>query len=195
MRVEIDVEHLDADARVATRFWWVFILTGILWILYAFVVLSASVATVWAVAVLFGVGFIAGGIVELATAGLANRFRWMHVLFGLVSIGAGIVALVWPGQTFIVLAAIVGWYLAIDGILITLVAISTRRENELWWLALLVGVAQLLVGFWAIGYVGRSVVLLVVWVAAGALGRGISSLVIGLSLHGADRGLRRALAS
>jgi uncharacterized membrane protein HdeD (DUF308 family) len=195
MRVEIDVEDLAGEARVATRFWWVFVATGILWILFAFVVLSASIASVWAVAVLFGIGFISGGILELVTASLADRYRWMHVLFGVVSIVAGVVALAWPGQTFVVLAAIVGWYLAIDGLVTTIVAISTRNEHELWWLGLLIGVAQLLIGFWAIGYVGRSVALLLVWVAAGALGRGISSLMIGMSLHGADRELRRALAS
>lgn len=194
MDVEVEVERLDGDVRMASRFWWVFIVTGVLWILFAFAVLSASVATVWAVALLFGIGFIAGGVAELVVASLAEDWKWLHIIFGIVSIVAGIVALTWPGQTFVVLATILGWYLAIDGIVIVVAAISTRRENDLWWLGLVIGLAQILIGFWAIGYVGRSVALLLIWVAAGALGRGINNIVLGMSLHGADREIRRALA-
>ena len=48
----------------------------------------------------------------------------------------------------------------------------------------------MLIGFWAIGYAGRSITLLVVWVGATALGRGISSLFIAFGLHDAGRQLR-----
>jgi uncharacterized membrane protein HdeD (DUF308 family) len=181
--------------REVTRHWWLFILTGVLWLIYAFVVLSASVNTVWAVAVLFGIGFIVGGVVELSLASFAQSWKWLHVLFGAISIVAGVVALVWPGQTFLVLAAITGWFLLFDGMVNVVVSVVSRSVNELWWLGLILGIAEILIGFWAVGYIGRSIALLVVFVAAGALARGISSLVTGFTLHGADKELRRALGS
>ena len=180
-------------AREVTKGWWLFLVTGVLWIVYAFVVLSFSVDTVWAVAVLFGIGFIMGGIFELMLASVAESWRWLHIVFGIVAIVAGIVALVWPGQTFLVLAAITGWYLMIDGVMGIVVAITTRELNDLWWLGLVLGTAEVLIGFWAVGYVGRSIALLVVWVAAGALARGISDLVAGFTLHGADSKMRKAM--
>ena len=177
----------------ATRWWWLFLVTGVLWILYAFVVLSFTVETVWAVALLFGVGFIMGGLFEFMLASVAESWRWLHIVFGIVAIAAGILALVWPRQTFLVLAAITGWYLMIDGIMGIIVAVSTRTINDLWWLGLVLGIAEVLIGFWAVGYIGRSIALLVVWVAAGALARGISDLMAGFTVHGADKKMRQAM--
>lgn len=182
-----------AMGREVTRHWWLFILTGVLWLIYAFIVLSASVNTVWAIAVLFGIGFIVGGVIELSLVRFAESWKWLHVLFGVISIIAGVVALVWPGQTFLVLAAIIGWYLLFDGTVNVVVSVVSRSVNDLWWLGLILGIAEILVGFWAVGYIGRSIALLVVFVAAGALARGISSLVTGFTLHGADKKLRRVL--
>jgi uncharacterized membrane protein HdeD (DUF308 family) len=179
--------------RETTKRWWLFLLTGVLWIIYAFAVLSASINTVWAIAVLFGIGFIVGGIFELMLAAIAESWKWLHVLFGIISIGAGIVALVWPGQTFLILAAIIGWFLMLDGIMSIAVSIASREVNHLWWLGLIVGIAEVVIGFWAVGYVGRSIALLIVWVAAAALARGIGDLVLGFSLHGADKELRKVL--
>lgn len=184
---------LAAEGRTITKRWWLFIITGILWIIFAFAVLSASINTVWAIAVLFGIGFIAGGVLELALAAVAEGWRWLHVVFGVISIVAGIVALVWPGQTFLVLAAVIGWFLMFDGIFNIVVSVSTRAVNELWWLGLILGVAEVLIGFWAVGYIGRSIALLIVWVAAAALARGISELVLGFTLHGADKELRKVV--
>jgi uncharacterized membrane protein HdeD (DUF308 family) len=181
--------------REVTRRWWLFILSGVLWLIYAFVVLSASVNTVWAVAVLFGIGFIVGGAIELSLAAFAESWKWLHVLFGVISIVAGVVALVWPGQTFLVLAAITGWFLLFDGMVNVVASVVSRSVNDLWWLGLILGIAEILIGFWAVGYIGRSIALLVVFVAAAALARGISSLVTGFTLHGADKELRRALGS
>ena len=73
-------------------------------------------------------------------------------------------------------------------------SLFTRRENDLWWLQLIVGVAQLLVGFWAVGDAGHSMTLLVVWVGAAAMARGISNIVLGFSLHDAGEALREATA-
>jgi uncharacterized membrane protein HdeD (DUF308 family) len=181
------------SARVVTRRWWLYLLTGVLWIVYAFIVLSASVDTVWAVTILFAVGFIAGGFVELAVASVAESWRWLHAVFGVLSVVAGIVALVWPGETFLILAAIVGWYLMFDGMVNLATAIITRDVNDAWWLGLVLGIAQILVGFWAVGYTGRSIALLIIWVAAAALARGISDIIAGLMLHGSDRELRNLI--
>ena len=54
--------------------------------------------------------------------------------------------------------------------------------------------AQELIGFWAIGYAGRSIDLLVIWVGATALARGISSIFLGVSLHGMGKEMRRRMA-
>ena len=41
--------------------WWLYLVAGVLWIIFGWVVLSFNFDTVWAVAVFFGFGFIIGG--------------------------------------------------------------------------------------------------------------------------------------
>jgi uncharacterized membrane protein HdeD (DUF308 family) len=185
----------EADVEEVAGTWWLFLVSGVLWILFAFVVLSWDLTTVWAIAVFAGVGFIVGGVVEIAAASMATSWKWLHVLFGVISIVAGVAALVWPGQTFLVLAAIIGWYVLFSGILDIVAAFVAKESSELWWLNLIVGIVQVLIGFWAVGYVGRSATLLVVWVAATALARGMSSLFLAFGLHSAAKGLDRLQTS
>jgi uncharacterized membrane protein HdeD (DUF308 family) len=187
-----DIAELEAEAA---RHWWVYIVGGILWILFAWIVLSFDYTTVWAVAVFVGFGLLAGGLMGVVIGLDAPSWRWLHITFGVITILAGLLALLWPGQTFLVLAAIIGWYVMLTGLLDLVTAIATKDDNELWWLQLILGIAQILVGFWAIGYDGRSIALLVVWVGAMALARGVSSLVIGFGLHGAGKQLRRQMAA
>jgi uncharacterized membrane protein HdeD (DUF308 family) len=106
---------------------------------------------------------------------------------GVVALGAGVIAFAWPDATFIVLAAIIGWYLLFRGTFDIVTALSTRREDDLWWVLLAAGIAQVLVAFWAVGYEGRSIVLLVVWVGATGLARGITDIVLAFRLRELER--------
>lgn len=177
-----DDEVLEA-AELLTGAWWIHLIAGIAWLVLAFVVLTVEAASVWTVAILAAVAFIIGGIFELVLAAMVKRWRWVHVTFGVLSIGAGIVAVVWPKQTFVVLAAVLAWYLLLIGIFEIIVSFVTRGEDELWWLRLVIGVVEVLIGFWAVAYIGRAVFLLVVWVAAAALARGLSDLFLAFGLH------------
>jgi hypothetical protein len=59
-----------------------------------------------------------------------------------------------------------------------MLAFLTKRENEAWWLGLIVGIFEVLLGFWAAGRVDRSAYTLVVLVAAIALARGITDIIM-----------------
>jgi uncharacterized membrane protein HdeD (DUF308 family) len=186
----------NADELIeASKGWWLYLVAGFVWILFGWVVLSFNFDTVWAIAVFFGIGFILGGIMELFVASQAAGWRWLHILFGLISIIAGVLALIWPGQTFLILAAIIGWYILFAGIIDIFTAFAVKDDNDLWWLQLLLGIAEVLIGFWAVGYAGRSITLLVVWVGASALARGISSFFLGFGLHHAGKELRNRIAA
>ena len=178
-------------AETITGAWWVYLVAGIAWFVLAFVVLTVDAASVWTVAILASIAFIVGGIFELVLASMVQSWKWVHVVFGVISIIAGIVALAWPQQTFVVLAAVLAWYLLFMGIFEIVVSFMTRHDAALWWLRLVLGVVEVLVGFWAIAYIGRAIFLLVIWVAAAALARGLSDLFIAFGLHGAHGRIRQ----
>jgi uncharacterized membrane protein HdeD (DUF308 family) len=188
-------QSMREDMRTVTRSWGWFLLAGIAWIVFAFLVLSFNYRTVWAIAVFFGIGFIMGGIMELAVAAAAPGWRWLYIVIGVVSIIAGIIALVWPGQTFLVLSAIAGWLLLLYGIIDIVFAFSTRQVEALWWMQLISGIIMVLLGFWAISpdsatvSTYRGAVLLAVWIGVAALFRGISDIIIGFRLRAVHKQL------
>ena len=188
-------QSMREDMRTVTRSWGWFLLAGIAWIVFAFLVLSFNYRTVWAIAVFFGIGFIMGGIMELAVAAAAPGWRWLYIVIGVVSIIAGIIALVWPGQTFLVLSAIAGWLLLLYGIIDIVFAFSTRQVEGLWWMQLISGFIMVLLGFWAISpdsatvSTYRGAVLLAVWIGVAALFRGISDIIIGFRLRAVHKQL------
>ena len=164
--------------------WWVFLLTGFAWVLLALVVLTVDANTPATIGLLAGIVLIAAGVNELVQAGFALGWRWLHATIGVLFVITGVLALMSPLQTFGLLAVYVGWYLVIKGIADIAVSIAEHAVLPLWGLLLGAGIAQLLVGVWAIGYPGRSAWLLIVWVGLIALIRGVTELVLAFQLRG-----------
>ena len=177
--------------REEARGWWIYLITGSIWLIFGWIVLSArsEITTVWAVAVYAGVLFFMFGLGELLAAFVVDSWRWLHAALGVIGIIAGFVAFAWPDQTFLTLAALIGWFLLFDGTMQLSVAIMRRHEYDLWWLLLILGVVEILIAFWAIGYPGRSIVLLIIWVGASALAKGIALIVNGFALHSSAKHL------
>ena len=105
-------------------------------------------------------------------------WKLLHAVLALIFIVAGIVAFIHPGNTFVALAAVFSFFLIFAGTFDIVIAISTRHEIEVWWLQLVGGIIELVLGFWAAGYYGRSAVLLIAWVAAFAIIRGVRDIVL-----------------
>ena len=174
----------------AARAWWLFLLTGLLWLLFAIIVLRFDYTTVTAVSILFGVVAIFAGVNEFFM--LAASHRWwkvLHGLLGVIFVVVGIVAFVHPGDTFAALAAVVSFFLIFKGFFDIIVAIATRDEISIWWVQLIVGIVEVLIGFWAAGYWGRSAALLVIWVGVIALTRGITEIVFAFKLRSAGKSI------
>jgi uncharacterized membrane protein HdeD (DUF308 family) len=159
--------------------WWLFLVTGIGWMLVSLIVLRFDYTSVNAIAILFGIVAIAAGVLEIGVMILSRG--WWKLLYGVLAavfITTGIVSFVHPGDTFVALAAVISFFLVFAGTFDIITAISTRREIEVWWLQLVGGIIELALGFWAAGYFGRSAILLVAWVSAFALIRGVTNIVL-----------------
>jgi uncharacterized membrane protein HdeD (DUF308 family) len=182
-----DLEEQEALGSAA-RSWWLFLLTGLLWLLFAIIVLRFDYTTVTAVAVLFGIVAIAAGVNEffmLAASG--GWWKVLHGLLGVIFVVVGIVAFVHPGDTFAALAAVMSFFLIFKGFFDIVLAIATREEIHIWWVQLIVGIVEVLIGFWAAGYWGRSAILLVIWVGVIALTRGITEIIFAFKLRSAGK--------
>jgi uncharacterized membrane protein HdeD (DUF308 family) len=164
--------------------WWVFLITGIGWTIVALIVLRFDYTSVTAIAILFGIVAISAGVLEIGMTMLAQGWwKLLYAVLAIISIAAGVVSFIHPGDTFVALAAVVSFFLVLVGTFDIIIAISIRREIEVWWLQLIGGIIQVALGFWAAGYYGRSEILLVAWVAAFALIRGVNYIVMAFRVH------------
>jgi uncharacterized membrane protein HdeD (DUF308 family) len=176
------MSYLAAERRTLGRLlppWWLLLITGIAWMLLALILLRFDYTSVSAISILFGVVAIVAGVLELGVLVLAaGWWKLLHGLLAVVFIAAGIVAFVHPGNTFAALAAVFSFFLVIAGTFDIVISISVRREIDVWWVQLITGIIEVLLGFWAAGYYGRTALLLVAWVAAIAILRGIRDIVL-----------------
>jgi len=159
--------------------WWLLLITGIAWMLASLILLRFDYTSVSAIAILFGIVAIVAGVLEIGVLMLANGWwKLLHGLLAVVFIVTGIVAFIHPGNTFVALSAVFSFFLIFAGTFDIIISISARHELEVWWLQLVSGIVEVVLGFWAAGYYGRSAVLLVAWVAVIAITRGIRDIVL-----------------
>jgi uncharacterized membrane protein HdeD (DUF308 family) len=170
----------ERSFREAARYWWIFLVIGAGWLLFAMIVFRFDWRSVSAISILFGIVVIAAAIEELFAVFAGERSRWArfgHALLALAFFVIGIIAFVHPGNTFAALAGVMSFYFVLKGMLDVGLAVALRHETPTWWLQLLLGIAEILIGFWAAGDFGHKTILLVVWVGVLALTRGISAIV------------------
>ena len=178
----------------AARLWWLFLLTGIAWIIVSWLILRWDYSSVKTISYLFGFLALFAGVNELMmVGGSSTGWKILHILLGLLFIAAGVFALFNPFSTFSALASLVGLFFIVKGTFDVIVSIATRDEIHLWWLQLIVGLIELGLGFWASGpgweTYGNQVVLLVVWAGLMCLFRGITELIFAFKLRSAGKAL------
>jgi uncharacterized membrane protein HdeD (DUF308 family) len=171
--------------------WWLFLVVGVLWILFGMFVLSYNVGSLLALAVFAGVTFVMTGVTQLLTAGRVESWRWLYLVGGALSILAGIMAFIWPGRTLLVLAGILAWFLVFKGI-VDVVGALASIGRPFWWVGLILGVLELLLGIWAAGYPGRSLFVFVNLVGIYAMFYGFTELFAAFDLRGLGHRLDRA---
>jgi len=97
---------LSRDAvRGLTSSWWLFLIIGILWILFGMFVLSYNVGSLLALAVFAGVTFLMTGVTQLMTA-----TRVLGLILGILELLLGIWAAGYPGRSLFVFVNLVGVY-------------------------------------------------------------------------------------
>jgi uncharacterized membrane protein HdeD (DUF308 family) len=175
----------------AARHWWLFLLTGIAWFVFALLVFQWDYTTVYAVSYLFGVVAIIAGVNEFIEIAVSTTgWKIVRGILGVLFVIAGIWALVHPRNAFATIAALIGFFFLFKGIFDFTTAFLTKSEFDLWWVQLVVGIVEILLAFWVAGDFRHQTILLVVYVGVIGLSRGITELILAFKLRGLHRELR-----
>ncbi len=179
-------DTMRAGVRDLSAVWWWFLTLGVLWTLFGMYVLSYRVGSLAAVAALVGVSFLFGGVTQLAVAGRVRDWRWLFVVAGILGVAAGVITFVWPDITLYVVSILVAWYLIVFGVL-HLVSALAGPKVAWWWTQLLLGVAEGVLGVWAVRSWQRSLLTLVTLVGVWAIFLGVSEIFAAFSLREATK--------
>jgi uncharacterized membrane protein HdeD (DUF308 family) len=164
--------------------WWLFLATGIAWLLISLIVLRFDITSIAAVGALLGVVFLMAGVNELVLMGGRPGWRWAHAVLGLLFFAGSIWAFLHPLDAFYELAAILGFLLLLKGSFDIAVALMTREVNDLWWLGLVVGTLEILLAFWASQQLfAPRAALILVWVGFAAMFRGFTEIFLAFEVR------------
>jgi uncharacterized membrane protein HdeD (DUF308 family) len=170
-------------ADTGNPLWWILLVTGSLWLLFALLVFSFDYRSVTAISILLGTVLMAAALFEAVSAAATHGWwRVAHIALTIVFAVIGAIAYIHPENTFKALATVFAFYLLLRGTFDVVTALMARPA-ELWWAGLASGVVQILLAFWAAGDFGNKAFLLIVWVGASALAHGVVQIVTAFRLR------------
>jgi uncharacterized membrane protein HdeD (DUF308 family) len=179
------------EREVAEEFtdrWWIFLVTGIGWLVFALLLFQWDYTTIYAISYLFGFMALAAGFNEFFLIPAVTRgWKFVHGSLGVLFIIAGIWALVHPRSAFATISGLFAFFILFKGIFDVTSAFMTKNAFELWWLQLIVGLLEIVLAFWVAGSFRDQAILLVVYVGIFALSRGFTELFFAFKLRRAGR--------
>ncbi|HEX2621963.1 MAG TPA: HdeD family acid-resistance protein [Phototrophicaceae bacterium] len=173
-----------------SKSWWVFLLRGILSILFGITALIMPGLTLATLIIVFGVYAVIDGVATIFYAFSTRQSDenwWMHLLEGIIGIIAGVLIVTWPGITAITLILVIAFWAIMTGIMQIAAAIRLRKEidNE-FWLGLS-GLLSIIFGILAFRFPGDGALALIWLIGIYAIVFGGFFIGLALKLRGMNQ--------
>lgn len=168
-----------ADVLGLSDNWWLFLLRGIAAIIFGLLAFVWPDVALLTLVLLYGVFALADGVCVLLAAILGRRAkagRWWLIIVGLLGIAAGVLTLMMPGITALVLLFCIAIWAVATGILQIIGAILLRKEIENEWFLILTGALSLVFGIALLLMPGAGILGLIWLVAAYAIAYGFAMI-------------------
>jgi uncharacterized membrane protein HdeD (DUF308 family) len=182
MRAAVGIVDIDT----LTRNWWAFLIRGIMGIVFGVVTFFQPGISLAALVLLFGAYAFVDGIFAIMSAirrRTGSEPWWLLSLEGIAGIAAGVMTLLWPGLTAIVLLYVIAAWALVTGAFEIAAAVRLRKIINHEWLLVLSGAASIALGVLLMLLPGPGALALVLWIGAGALVSGIMFVVLSLRLR------------
>jgi uncharacterized membrane protein HdeD (DUF308 family) len=143
------------------RNWWLILLRGVCAVIFGMLTFIWPGVTLLTLVLLYGAYALIDGAIAIwaAIVGGEPAPRWWLLIVGLLGIAAGLVTLLMPGVTAVVLLIFIAFWAILTGVMQIVGAIRLRKEIDNEWMLAAGGVLSVLFG-----------VILIVQPGAGALG-------------------------
>lgn len=168
------------------RNWWLVVLRGVLAILFGLITFLWPGVTWLALILMFGVYAIIDGIFAITAGVVGSKFSprwWMFLLEGIISLAAGVIAILRPGFASVVLIAVIAIWAILTGILEIAAAVRLRREITNEWMLAFAGFVSIVLGVVLFFQPVAGGLVITLMIGAYALIFGIMLVMLGLRLR------------
>jgi uncharacterized membrane protein HdeD (DUF308 family) len=161
------------------------ILLGVLAIIVGIIALAWPGVTVYALVILFAVyAFINAGLEAMrAFSSRTAGPVFGYLLLALISLAAGVIALVWPGPTALVLVLVIGIWAVIGGLIELVAAFQSGETAGTRALFILAGLVSIAFGVVLFARPGVGAVTLALLFGLFSIIYGVSQIVMGVELR------------
>lgn len=180
----------DAATAALAPNWWLFLLRGILGVIFGCLALIFPGPTMLSLVLLFSAYMLVDGVAGIISAVRAMRRgdRWgLLILEGLLNVAVGIGAFLWPGPTVLAFVLLVAAWAIITGALMTAAAFRLNLEHGRWWLVL-GGLLSLAYGALLILAPLIGALVLTWWMGAYAIAFGVALVIFSFRLRSRQQG-------
>jgi uncharacterized membrane protein HdeD (DUF308 family) len=172
-------------SALLARNWWALLLRGLIGVVLGALTLLMPAVSLASLVLLFAIYMIVDGVLGIVAAVRAarrqERWGWL-ILEGVFDIGAGIVALLWPGITVLVFVILVAAWAIVSGASMAIAAFRLDRRGARWLMAL-AGVLSVIWGVLLAIWPISGALVLTLWIGAYALVFGITLIVLAFRLR------------
>ncbi|MDT8913772.1 HdeD family acid-resistance protein [Amycolatopsis sp. PS_44_ISF1] len=171
-----------ADPR---RVWPLVVARGVFAVLFGILTLVWPGVTVLALAIVFGVYALFDGVSAIVQAFRPGdgAQRAAYALLGVLGVLAGVLALVWPGATVVVLTTLVGAWAVVTGVAEIVAAVRLRRQITGEAFLIVAGVLSVVAGVLVLVHPIAGAFGIAVLIGVYALLYGVMLIVLGLRLR------------
>ena len=180
-----------------SKWWWTFIIRGVVAILFGVIALVFPPVALGVLVGLFAAWAIIDGANSLLT-GVRTRGQdrswWLEILEGVVSVAAGVIALVLPGIASHILLLLIAAWAIVTGVvqIVTAIRLRTVIAGEAW--LALAGVASIVFGVILLVFPTAGALSIAWLIASFAIVFGAFLAMLGWRLRGVDQMARRDAA-
>jgi uncharacterized membrane protein HdeD (DUF308 family) len=176
-------------ATALARNWWLFLIRGILAVLFGLVTLAWPALTLITLVLLYGAYAFIDGLTAIWVGGKSRA--WVVLLFGILGVLVGVYTFFYPGVTAIALLYLIAVWAIVRGIFEIVMAIQLRKEISYEWALIVSGLISIIFGVVLIANPGEGALALVVVIGVFALMFGIMMIVFAFRVRGLPARLER----
>jgi uncharacterized membrane protein HdeD (DUF308 family) len=176
-------------SAMLARHWWVFLLRGIVAIVFAAMAFLLPFTTLGSLFIVLGIYLLVDGVAAIVAGfrAASNHGNWAWLLFeGVVGIIAGLFAIAMPALTLLVLIIMLAVWSVVSGVML-LVAAFNLHEGHGGWLMGLAAIASIAWGVLLYVFPIAGSLVLTWWLGGYALAFGIILIAFAFKLRSRSR--------